>query len=345
MRMRKRKWSVQEQANFLKLIGELLERGYPLSEAISSLTFQLHRQRKEDLAFCIQSLKEGYSFSDILSMLKFKDDLIGYVFFAERHGGFIQALKDGSDVMLNRRKDIDRLMKLLFYPLILITFTLILFIVVDKMLLPRFTSLFYSLQIEANFFTKVLITTAKMLPLFLSTIVIAVVSLAGYHFFYFRKYSPLTQRKLLVKIPLLGAMLRLLYTHYFSAQLSYLLSGGLSMNEALQLFEKNHDQPFYQQIGREMKKDLVGGKQLEIVMRRFPFFEKDLGKVVLHGQKNGRLDKELFFYSRHCLWRLEEKTEKWLKIIQPLLYTVVGLLIVSMYLAVLLPMFKLLDGF
>ncbi|GAA2715867.1 hypothetical protein GCM10009865_47370 [Aeromicrobium ponti] len=94
-----------------------------------------------------------------------------------------------------------------------------------------------------------------------------------------------------------------------------------------------------------MKINLRNGDKLEDILISFSFFEKELSNIIRHGQKNGRLDQELIFFSRHCLSLLEEKTEKLLKLIQPLLYLFIGFLIVSMYLAVLLPMFHLLEGF
>jgi competence protein ComGB len=147
-----------------------------------------------------------------------------------------------------------------------------------------------------------------------------------------------------MKIPFVSAYFRLYFTHYFSIQLSYLLGGGLSVNESLSLFVKNDQQLFYSELGREMKKELRMGEKLEDIVRQYPFFERELSMIIHHGQKNGKLDTELAFYSHYCLQRLEEKTEKSMKIIQPALFAVIGLMIVSMYLAVLLPMFQLLNG-
>ncbi|HWL26297.1 MAG TPA: type II secretion system F family protein, partial [Ureibacillus sp.] len=74
------------------------------------------------------------------------------------------------------------------------------------------------------------------------------------------------------------------------------------------------------------------------------YFEKNLYIVIANGQKYGRLDEELFHYSRLLLARIEEKTSMIMRIIQPMLFSFIGLLIVSIYLAVLLPMFSLLNS-
>ncbi|MCL6574023.1 MAG: type II secretion system F family protein, partial [Bacillus sp. (in: Bacteria)] len=81
--MKRHKWSVNEQASFLKRTGELLARGYPIAEAIESIALLLPSNRKEELTSCLVELKDGLPFHDVLNNLGFHNDLIGYVYFAE----------------------------------------------------------------------------------------------------------------------------------------------------------------------------------------------------------------------------------------------------------------------
>lgn len=342
--MMKRKWTLIEQARFLRRIGELLARGYPIAAAIESVSFQLPPSKKAELTQCLVELKKGLAFHEILTNLGFQNDLIGYVYFAEQHGSFADALLEGSTLTLKKAKDMHKLFKLLQYPFILIFITGFLFLFVEKTLLPKFTTLFTSMNLEANFFTKVVYTFGHYFPSAVMILFILLSLLAGYYFFIFRKISILQQKKQLTRIPFLGHVLKLLYTHYFSTQLSFLLSGGISFSEALLLFETNQKQPFYSELAKQIKLKLVTGETLESILSTFSFFEKELSLIVKHGQENGKLEQELLFYSQHCIVVLEELMEKSLKTIQPLLYLFIGFLVVSMYLAILLPMFHLMDG-
>ncbi|GLB58180.1 competence protein ComG [Cytobacillus sp. NCCP-133] len=343
--MNQSKWTIQEQGCFLKKTGELLSRGYPLSEALESLVHQLPSKRKQEIARCLSELKEGYPFYQILSNMNFNKSLIGYVFFAEQHGGLASAFLEGSEMILKRGRDAEKLKKMMAYPLFLMMITSLLFLFVDHILLPRFSSLFVSMKLQPNFFTRMVYLFGDILPIFIMVIFLIIMVLLVYYIFRFRQQSHLDQKRKIVGIPIAGPYFRLYYTHFFAVQLSYLLSGGLSVYESLSLFEQNDKQPFYKGIGQVIKIHLRKGDKLEDILRDFPFFEKELPNIIRHGQKNGRLDQELIFFSRHCLSLLEEKTEKLLKVIQPLLYLFIGFLIVSMYLAVLLPMFHLLEGF
>ncbi len=344
MTMKHRNWSVNEQAKLLKQIGELLARGYPIAEAIESISLHLSNNRKEELYNCLIDLRNGIAFHDVLGKLGFHKDLIGYVYFAEQHGSFAEALLEGSNLAMVKEKDRKKLLKLLQYPALLMFITGILFVFVQKSLLPKFTNLFQSMGLEANFFMKVLYSFDVYFPSVISGCLIFLGLGAIYYVFGYRKISVLQQRAQLVKIPIVGSILKLLFTHYFSIQLSFLLAGGISVLEALQIFEKNHRQPFYSKLGIEIKKKLLTGEKLESILACFPFFEKEFAMIIKHGQENGKLEQELLFFSQHCVLNMEEQIEKCIKMIQPVLYLFIGFLVVSMYLAILLPMFNLLDG-
>lgn len=342
--MTENKWPVDEQARFLKRAGELLARGYPLAEAIESLSFYLEKKRKNDIKNSLDQLREGYPLYLILEQLKFNKDLVSYVYFAEQHGGLAHAVTEGSEMVLKRESDFQRLKKLGSYPLFLVMLTGLLFFFVDRILLPKFTSLFTDMNLTPNLFMQVIYSAASIFPYVLYSVIGLIILNIGYYFWVFKKLSPIEQKVKLTKFPLAGKFLKLFYTHFFSVQLSYLFSGGLSVFDALKVFENNRNEPFLMEIGKGIIYNLSRGQDLDVALAAYPFFEDELARIVRHGQKNGKLDQELYFYSRHCLNQLEERTEKTLKFIQPLLYSFIGLLIISLYLAILLPMFQLLQG-
>ncbi len=338
------KWPVAEQARFLKRSGELLSRGYSLAEAIESMTFYLEKKRKDEVIRSIEKLREGFPLYLILEELKFKKDLVSYVYFAEQHGGLARTLTEGSDMVLKREADYQRLKRLAAYPIFLVMLTLILFFFVNKILLPKFNSLFTDMNIAPNIFMETIAAAAKILPFALYFLLGFTTFLALYYIISFKNLHPLKQKMKLVKLPFAGKLIRLFYSHFFSVQLSYLFSGGLSVLAALMVFEQNLQEPFSRELGKDLISKLAAGQDFDRAVREYPFFEAELSRIIRHGQKNGKLDQELYFYSRHCLKELEEKTEKALKTVQPILYSFIGLLVVSLYLAILLPMFQMMKG-
>jgi competence protein ComGB len=342
--MMESKWPVAEQARFLKRTGELLSRGYSLAEAIESMAFYLEKKRNDEVKRSLDRLREGFPLYLILTELRFNKDLVSYVYFAEQHGGLARTLKEGSDMVLKREADYQRLKRLAAYPLFLVLLTFILFFFVNRILLPKFSSLFSDMNLAPNFFMKTISAAAEILPLALYFLLGVITLLVLYYVLSFKNLHPLQQKIRLVKLPVAGKFIKLLYSHYFSVQLSYLFSGGLSVLGALKVFEQNLHEPFSREIGKDMISKLAAGHDFDRAVGEYPFFEEEMPGIIRHGQKNGKLDQELYFYSRHCLTELEEKTEKAMKKVQPILYSFIGLLVVSLYLAILLPMFQMMKG-
>lgn len=337
-------WSLLEQGDFLKKMGELLERGYSYSDAVESLLYQMPLKRHTELRTSLEELKAGQPLYTVLATLKFQKDLIGYIYFADKHGGMLEAISEGSKLTLNKNMTLEKLKKAIFYPAFLFFMTNILFLFVERTLLPQYFNLYDSMGLEVNVFTKVVSAFGTMLPRITAFFLLSIVLLLIVYFIYFSKLPILNQRKYLIKIPFIGPSIRLIQTQYFTLQLGYLLSGGLSVHESLQLFESDPRNLFYRDISFIINGRLKRGEDLPQILMQLNFFEKELPIVVNHGQTNGKLERELLFFSKSCLIKLEERVEKSLKHLQPILYGVIAILVISMYLSIMIPMFRLLNG-
>ncbi|WP_090989184.1 competence type IV pilus assembly protein ComGB [Bacillus sp. OV322] len=344
MKMKRSKWNMKEQALLLSRLGDLLENGYPLSQALHFLKLQETKKKTADLENALLSLRDGNPLHSVLSELRFHPQLISYIFYAEHYGQLAKALKDAGSYWQKRAQDMEKIKNLLFYPIFLLVFAGNVFYVLQKVLIPKFQVLFQSMDAKENVFMNLVLSFTKILkevPWILGILLFCILLLRQ---FWFRKLCPLKQRSLLLRIPIAGSFIRLFETHFFASQFSGLLSGGLSINESITLFSRNQQQPFYNKLCTRIREELTEGKSLEKIIGEMPYFEKHLGIITANGQKHGRLDQELFHYSSYLLKKIEERMAMIVRIIQPLLFSIIGLLVVSIYLAVLMPMFSLLDG-
>lgn len=344
IRMKKNKWKVKDQAQFLMKLGELLENGYSLSDAIRFLKFQASTKRQADFQDVLEDLKKGYPLHYVLMQIKFHPQLVTYIYYGEQYGDLSVALKEAGRYWSKRTEDMEKIKKLLVYPLFLIFFVGMVFMILQSVLLPKFETLFSSMSVEQNVFLTFILSISAFLPNLPGILIISFILIFIFKRYWFNQLSPLKQRMLILKIPVVGLFTRLYDTHFLASQFSGLLAGGFSINETIKLFSQNQQQPFYQKLCEQVKHQLLEGKQLEVIFKQLPYFEKNLYVVIENGQKYGRLDAELYHYSRYLLEKIEMKMSFMMRIIQPLLFSLIGLLVVSIYLSILLPMFSLLDG-
>ncbi|WP_026692905.1 competence type IV pilus assembly protein ComGB [Peribacillus kribbensis] len=342
--MKPSKWTLKEQARFLKELGELLEQGYSLSHALLFLKINKEKKKEKDLVYALQLLKEGAPFYEVLSSLKFQQGLVSHVFFSEQHGRQSTALKEAGDFWLQRCQETDKLKKLLSYPIFLFVIVTLVFTAFERILLPKFRTLFTSLSPGGSSYLDVVLSFSRFLHRLPYGLACMAAGLGLLYIFWFKKLSPLKKMSVKLRIPFAGRFIRSFSTQFFASQLSGLLTAGLSINESFALFSQSRQQPFYQTLCGLIQRQLTDGKSLESILEGLPYFDKNLAFIVANGQKYGRLDQELYHYSRKLLLSLEDKIEHYLRIVQPALFSFVGLLIVCIYMAVLLPMYSLINS-
>ncbi|MFT4412616.1 competence type IV pilus assembly protein ComGB [Fredinandcohnia humi] len=342
--IKRKGWSIKEQTVFLRRLGELIQQGYTFEQASQFLLVQLPSKRYESVEKIIARCKQGESLYIAFGEAGFHKDILGYLFFAEQHGDISFALREGSNMLSKRLDHTDKLKKLLKYPLFLLFFVGVMFTMIEKVLLPQFTSLFSSMNYQENILSKLLL----QLPLFSRYLLLIVafflLIVLAYYFYFMKKQTAKQNMKLHLKIPLINQFMKLYNSQFFSVQLSNLLKGGLSIFQALTMFEHQNHSAFFREEAKDMKASLLAGNRLDEIIKTREFYESDLPIIILHGQTSGNLASELQHYSQFVIERLEEKISKLLTILQPILFTIIGVIILLMYAAIMVPMFQLLNG-
>lgn len=338
------RWKNKDKAVFLIRLGKLLSQGYSLSDGLNFLKYHQKDHVQAVLDRLSDQLSQGEPLHERLEEIGFPRDVLGYLYFSERHGDLAFALAE-SGKMMEKREDLkERIRKLVRYPIFLLWMVTILIVFMMQYLFPQFRALYASLNVDFPWFTKMFLTLVDHTPIFF--VVLFVLLLAAFLFYMtrFRTLHPRAQLSILSRFPLLRTFLPLLLTQYFAVQLSYLLKGALSIYEALTIFESQHHLGFFQQEASAMKRALRNGERFEDVLSQNPFFVKELSEVIVHGQMSGNLADELLHYSNLLMEMIESRANRALTVMQPALFAGVGTVVLMLFVSILLPIFHLLDA-
>ncbi|MES5956742.1 competence type IV pilus assembly protein ComGB [Bacillus fungorum] len=342
--MFKKTWSLSDQVVLLKRLGELLEKGYSLLQALEFLRFQLPLEKKVQLQHMIDGLKGGKSLHDSFYQLKFHQEMLSYLFYAEQHGDISFALQQGSTLLYKKDKYRKDMLKIMQYPMFLAFFLIIMLFVFNLILLPQVEMVYSSFGSTVPLLIEQILSAIKLLPyLIISTIFIVIIGCSVY-MLYFRKLPHIHQVKFMLRIPLIKTFLILKHSHYFATQLSGLLNGGLSVLEALTIMIEQKYNPFFQYEAGRIERQLIAGEPLQSIIAKSGYYEKELSYIITHGQANGNLAIELGDYSNLIMEKMEQKIKHMLVIIQPILFTCIGGIVVLMYLAMIMPMFQMMNS-
>lgn len=148
----------------------------------------------------------------------------------------------------------------------------------------------------------------------------------------------------MAKIPILQYYFRLLTSQFLAREWSFLLHGGFSINEILDMMSQQSFRPLIREMAEGIREDLMTGTTFSDSLSNFKFLDPQFITITKHGEKTGRLDQELQFYSQFCVTQIEGRIQRLFRMIQPMMFIFIGILVVAVYLSILLPMFEMIDS-
>ncbi|MGX9135254.1 competence type IV pilus assembly protein ComGB [Rummeliibacillus sp. JY-2-4R] len=338
----KRKAPLREPAQLLKKMSVLLKEGYTFSDSLFMLMPHHIKNMSEIENHLLKQLRNGSSMTDVLKVLGIPNIYLMTILVAEQHGKTVQALHTVAIQLEKKERNRQQLLKLLTYPIMLFIFLILLFWAFRTYFLPNMSFMMNNRASEGN----VQLTLSSFflhLPDLFIILAVLFVSLLIFFWSWLRKKTLKERLDLLLKIPVVNRNFKLQLTRQFSYELGGLIESGISMQEALEILQKQKLQPYLAKIAEMIQKRIIFGESLSTAIERENCFYKGFNAHVLHGEQGGNLGRELQIYSEFLVKRTENNVERTLAFVQPLLFLIVALCILGAYLAILLPMYEMMD--
>ncbi|SDB95679.1 type II secretion system protein F (GspF) [Pelagirhabdus alkalitolerans] len=145
------------------------------------------------------------------------------------------------------------------------------------------------------------------------------------------------------RLPLIKSSMVKIVTSRFTRTLGSLIASGLPLIESLKMSAKVSGNVIVEEKVMNMAQDVEKGESLGKAMRRYPLFPPMIVSMTEIGEESGSLeemlDKSADFYDRE----LEDAIDQLLKLLEPLLILVMAVLIGFIVIAMLLPMFDMIQ--
>ncbi|MEX3621782.1 competence type IV pilus assembly protein ComGB [Viridibacillus arvi] len=334
---------VKDRASFLKKMSVLLTEGYTFRDALSML-LPHHVEELSEVEFLVEEkFRSGSNMSEILQLLGYQKSYLMTIHVAEQQGRVVRALESIASQMITKEETQKRLQKLMAYPAILFVFLVLLFFGFRTYFLPNMSSMMLSREGDASVSKLTLSSFFLHIP---DALIIAACGSILFAFVVWKNISKKEvghQMKLYLKIPVLCRWFRLQLTRQFAYELGGLLESGLSMQESLIILQQQELQPFMAKIAGEIRERVIFGDSLSTAVNHMKVFQKGFNGHILHGEEGGNLGRELQIYSDFLTDKTEANMTRVLAIIQPLLFCIIAVCILGAYLAILLPMYEMME--
>ena len=330
----KNKLTRKQRIDFVQLLGDLLENGFSLQQAFAFF-FNANLFVPSILASVQQDLNQGKSLAASFAQLNYSNDQILQIELAESHGDLAQTLSGIAEQMRLVQRQRENFLKAVSYPLLLLIFLIVILLGMRFFLLPQ---LLASGMIRAEDFSVQLI---KMVPVIgLGMIIFLLVLLLCWQS-WGKRHNYLVRFRVLAKIPLLGTLFSNYYSAYFALEWGKLFQQGLELNQIIECLLVVNGRSLMQEMAGDLKVRLAQGNTLAEELGRYPFLTREFSRIVFQGEARGNLAKELLTYSQLVWRRFFNQLEFLCSWLQPLVFLIVAILIVSLYLTMLLPLTNL----
>lgn len=346
-RARRRKpFSEADLVAFFSNTATLLNSGVPLIKALEALvtddTFNALVPTLEALAHDIRS---GSSFSTALSKYPdcFSAMTVSLVRAGETSGTLSPALERIAENIEKRRETKNQIRQALTYPAIVTVLGSAAVGFLMVFVVPVFEETYAKAGMPLPLITQALIAVSRI-AVQTWWIGLGLLVAAALLYRHFRNHPRVQafRDRLLLRLPLLGPVVRSVLVGRFVEAFGSLLAAGVSIKESLALTERVVPHSEYVGMVRELRLAVARGEGLGGKLSEYRFlFPPLLTRMMSLGEKSGELGKMAMQVSQYTDKDLKRRAQRMSALVEPLVTVAMAFVIGAIALAIYLPIFDM----
>jgi type IV pilus assembly protein PilC len=150
-----------------------------------------------------------------------------------------------------------------------------------------------------------------------------------------------TMDRLLLKVPVFGAVIRKATIARWTRTLSTMFAAGVPLVESLDSVGGASGNAVYVEATRKIQTEVATGTSLTVAMQNADVFPNMVTQMVAIGEESGALDSMLSKVADFFEAEVDEAVASLSSLMEPLIMVVLGVLIGGLVVAMYLPIFKL----
>ena len=329
----------------IRQLSTLLKAGLPLDEALSTTIEQSdHKNSKKVLMTCRAKLMEGHSLAFAMGLFpKAFDELITTsVEAGEQSGNLDEVLLRLAEYLEQRQDMSNQSWMALLYPLILIITSIAIVSGLMVYIVPKVIQVFENNHAELPLITRALVSLSDWIRhygiYFLMAFIIALIAfIAGLQNAEF-KYK---WHRFLLKMPLLGSFLRVAQSAKFTRTLGILTKSTVPIVQALSLSSKVVKNAVIKESIEKTAAQVREGSSLSQSLKANGYFPPMTIRLINSGEQSGILSEMLERAADTQERDVNHRLSSIISIMQPVAILIVGMMILLIVLAMLLPIFQM----
>ena len=343
---RGKKVSSADIAVFTRQLATMIRAGIPLVQSVTIIAEGSHKPVLKKLIYKIRDdVGDGVSFATALSNNpEHFDDLFCSLIKSGETSGALATMLDRVAIYKEKTEQLKaKVKKALTYPTAV---TLVAFFVTAILLIkvvPVFADTFASFDAELPAFTVLVLDLSQALQSYWLYLILA----TGAGLATFRQARLRSQRfiylidRYKLKLPIVGNIMRNAITARFARTLATTFSAGAPLIDALCSVAGAAGNRLYYDAIIEICDDVRNGVQLHQAIKVRTIFPTLLYQMIAIGEESGTLDDMLEKVALHYEEAVNNAVDNLSNLLEPLVMTILGIVIGGLLVAMYLPIFRL----
>lgn len=318
----------QEVAVFTRQLATLLKAGIPLAEALGALTEQAdNRKLQLILAGVRQKVNEGGSLADaLMAHSKIFPELYTNMVRSGETAGNLDAvlgrLADFMDAQLAMRSKVSGAMT---YPIIMMVIGSFVMGILMVVVVPKITEIFADSGAALPLNTQILIFTAGITGSYW-WVIFPVLALSWW---LLRRWGATARGRasidrLMLKLPLIGPVVRYVAVARFARTLATMLSSGVQLLTALEIVKKVLNNVVLERVIEQARDAIREGESIATTLKRSGQFPSMMCHMVAVGERSGQLENMLENVAGAYERDVDSKVNRLTTILSPLMIVVMA---------------------
>ncbi len=344
---------VMDKIFLLDHLRTMLHAGLSLVEGLNVLSKELENKRLRAIVQEITAqVQKGKQLSETLEQYPkvFPSMYVKMIASGEVAGKMEESLEQIVTQMKKNHELTSSIKGAMIYPAVIVSAIGVVGILMVTVILPKLTSLFDEFEADLPISTRVLIAITDFMSNPWNLILLFII-LAGSIalFIYFLKTNKKFRaaiHKFNLKLPIFGGVIQQINLAQFSMTLSSLLKSTLPIVEAIEITGDTCSNITYRKSLHLAKDKISKGIPLsEVLMTHPKLFPPMVTEMVMVGEKTGEIDRLLQELSDFYAHEVDKTMKNFSTIIEPVIIIVLGLAVAGIAVAVIMPMFSLMQNF
>lgn len=333
---------------FSKNLGYMIDAGLPLAKSLSVLEKQINNKKfKEVIASLEENIRKGQTLSESAKLYPsvFPNLFVSMVKAGEESGKLSESLQIVGNQMDGMYKLKKKVRGAMIYPSIIISIMIIIGVLMLVFVVPSITATFKDLKVELPLMTRILIDSSEFLKNHIFISLFSLIFIIGGS--YFLSISKMTKKYIdfiVLRIPFIGNLVKETNAARITRTISSLLSSGVSFSESISITRDVIENKYFKDILSESMIKVEKGETISSVFLAntdlCPVF---VGEMMNVGEETGRLPSMLMEVANFYENSVDQATKDMSTIIEPVLMVIIGLAVGFFALAMIKPIYSVMD--